>query len=486
MEISTENTAQVRITLSAQDPDLSLPEDTGAILVSTSLRRYALSTLVNNLLEREKAIPFEFLINGRFLKTSIDDYLSEHGLSSETTLSLEYVRAKLPPTHVASFEHDDWVSSIDVLSATSPAVQWSGKGDVQIPPGQAQIVSGCYDGIVRVWSGTSGEMVAQSKPQSLISQAIKTVKFLTPTRIVSGGNDRVIRLWKYDGANNTTGGSDRSIAPQVEFYGHSAGIETVSVHAPSSRILSASSDGTVGLWTTKVADAPEAPEALLPGAASQSANKRRTLNSQANVSQRGPLRILKSHSDVVSAAAFSEKDSTVGYSASWDHTLVTWDLETAQVVSSRRTTNSLFCLTELKELGLLVTGTGAKTLLAVDPRVDAKSVASLTLRGHTNTVVSAAPEPGIGKMYGLVSGSHDGTCRVWDLRSVRSEEGGSLNLVGTGQVCESTFVLKRESLGGTTKKIVAGDGIKVFGVAWDADIGIVSGAEDKRVQVNQP
>jgi WD40 repeat protein len=481
--------AEVRIVLSTKEPDLQLPEETGAILLQTSVRRNALSTLVNHLLEQtESPIPFEFLINGRFLRTTIDEYLTANGISSEEILSLEYVRAVVPPTHVTSFQHDDWVSSVDVLSNTAPAAAWSGKGDIQIQPEQRRIVSGSYDGLLRVWSANTSELLATSPSMGSPAQAIKSVKFLSPSRIVSSGNDRVLRVWKYDEANSyIPNGQSALISPIVELYGHKASVDSIAVHAPSSRILSASSDQTIGLWSTRTSDAPPVPESLLPGAASQSANKRRKLNAAGNVAQRGPLNILHGHSGPVSAAAFSLKDHTVGYSASWDHTVVTWDLVTGQAVSTRRTMHPLLCLTEQKDLGLLVVGTSARHLLAVDPREDARNVAGMTLRGHTGAVVSAGTES-FGRngqsqnSWGLVSGSHDGTCRVWDLRSVSSDSGG----VGmSNQVCESTHVIKRESLGTKEKRVVAGDGIKVFGVCWDSEVGIVSCGEDKRVQINQ-
>ena len=98
----------------------------------------------------------------------------------------------------------------------------------------------------------------------------------------------------------------------------------------------------------------------------------------------------------------------------------------------------------------------------------------MTLRGHTNAVVSLGADPE--SNYGLVSGSHDGTCRVWDVRSSRSEKEGRMG--------ESLYVVERESLKGERKK-VGGEGVKVFGVVWDKSLGIVSGGEDKRVQVNR-
>ena len=103
----------------------------------------------------------------------------------------------------------------------------------------------------------------------------------------------------------------------------------------------------------------------------------------------------------------------------------------------------------------------------------------LTLRGHANAVVALAQDPRSG--FGLVSGSHDGTCRVWDVRSVRSAKG----IEGKGQVGESVFVIERESRKDAGGKKVAGEGVKVFAVIWDEQVGIVSCGEDKRVQVNQ-
>jgi ribosome biogenesis protein YTM1 len=101
----------------------------------------------------------------------------------------------------------------------------------------------------------------------------------------------------------------------------------------------------------------------------------------------------------------------------------------------------------------------------------------MTLRGHTNKIVSIASDPE--SNYGLISGSHDGTCRVWDLRSCRQgtkDEGGGL-------VGEAVYVVERESQKGG-KRPVAGEGIKVFGVQWDKDLGIISAGEDKVVQIN--
>ncbi|KAI9036952.1 WD repeat WDR12/YTM1 family ribosome biogenesis protein [Aspergillus affinis] len=463
---------QVRVQLLSKQEDIALPENTGPILVPTGLRRYALSTLVNNLLGSAKPIPFEFLINGSFLRTSIDEYLTANGISAETTLEIEYVRALIPPLHIASFEHDDWVSSVDVLSATSPAASWA---SANITPGQERILSGSYDGLLRVWDMSSQIVATSPSPaDGGHTASIKAAKFISPNSIVSAGLDRTVRLWKYTQSEN---GFEGHIAPQLELYGHKLGINSLAVHAPSNRILSASSDHTVGLWSTKKSDAPAAPENLLPSAVAKS-SKRRKLNSSVSAPQRGPVALLSSHSAPVSAAIFDAKDSTVGYSTSWDHSLRTWDLVTAALVDTRTTSHSLLSLEHLPEHHLLATGSSARHITLIDPRASATTIAAMTLRGHTNAVVSLARDPN--SSYGLISGSHDGTCRIWDIRSTKTDKDG---VVG-----ESVYSIGRKSLeegGKADAKRVGGEGVKVFGVCWDKSVGIVSAGEDKRIQINR-
>lgn len=434
------------------------------------LRRYALSTLVNTLLQSEKPIPFEFLINGTFLRTSLDEYLTANGISAETTLAVEYVRAIIPPLYLTSFEHDDWVSSVDVLSETSPAGKWAGSAGARML-GQERMLSGSYDGLLRVWS-MSSEVLATSPSAGSggHTSSIKAAKYISSSHIASAGLDRTIRLWKY---SEDPEGFTASMSPQIELYGHKGSIDSIAVHQPSCRILSASADHSLGLWSTKKSDAPAAPTSLLPSATSRN-SKRRKLGPSTSTPQRGPLSLLKSHSGPVSDTIFAPNDHTVAYSTSWDHTLKTWDLPTSTCVDTRSTSHSLLSLTALPSLNLLAAGTSVRHITLIDPRASATTVSAMTLRGHTNAVVSLAADPE--SNYGLVSGSHDGTCRVWDVRSSRSEKEGRMG--------ESLYVVERESLKGERKK-VGGEGVKVFGVVWDKSVGIVSGGEDKRVQVNR-
>ncbi|RFU26536.1 hypothetical protein B7463_g9792, partial [Scytalidium lignicola] len=419
----TDRYGQIRVHFTTNSPDIELPETKRQLLVPTNVRRYGLSQILNSeaMLNTSAPIPFDFLINGAFLQTTVEEYLTANGLSSETTLTLQYTRSLIPPLYEASFEHDDWVSCVDVLSGSSAAAKWSKS---EVIPGQERILSGSYDGLLRVWN-KSGQTIATSTPSSAggHTSSIKAAKFISPTQIASSGFDRTIRVWKYSEAEDHFSGD---LKPILELYGHKGSIDSIDVHGPTNRILSASTDGTIGLWTTSKSSAPAAPSELLTSAPTA---KRRKLTTSTSTPQRGPLSLIQGHISPATAAIFNPLDPTVAYSTSQDHTIRTWDLTTSTTVDTRTTSHPLLSLTALPGIShqLLAAGTSARHITLIDPRVSVTTTQVMTLRGHMNKIVSLAPDPE--SSYGLVSGSHDGTCRVWDLRSSREgtkEEGNGV------------------------------------------------------------
>ncbi|KAI8659537.1 Ribosome biogenesis protein YTM1 [Fusarium sp. Ph1] len=466
--------AQVKVVFTTTEQDIVLPESKQQLLVpagkGSDIKRYGLSRILNSesMLDTSSPIPLDFLANGTFLRTSIQEYLASNGLSSESTLTLQYVRSLLPPVYEASFEHDDWVGGVDLLSITSRAGTLAGGADVP-----ERVASASYDGLVRVWN-PSGDAIAVSQAGRAggHTQRVNAVKWISQKQLVSAGLDRKVIVWDYSESDDGFSGSLKS---SMELWGHEKDINSLDVNGATKRILTASSDGKVGLWSSSKRTAPQADPESLPSAHS---TKRAKLAGAANTAQRGPLAMIPVHDEPVTAAIFHPNDSTVAYSASKDHTVRTIDLTTQREVSRLTTMHPLLCATALPGSSLIAAGSSARHITLLDPRESATTTSAMTLRGHVNMVVSLAPSPE--NDYSLVSGSYDSTCRVWDLRSVRmgtSEEGG-------GSVSEPVYTIGREWLKG--KKLPpAGDGAKVLSVAWDKTWGIVSGGEDKKVQINR-
>ncbi|KAK2602521.1 hypothetical protein N8I77_009045 [Diaporthe amygdali] len=471
--------AQVKVTFTTSEDGFQLPETKRQLLVPADIRRLGLSRILNSesMLATPRTIPFDFLINGTFLTSTLEDYLQQNGLSFESNITLQYVPSIIPPQYEASYEHPDWVSAVDLLSSTSPAGHWSGEA---FTAGQDRILSGSYDGLLRIWNA-SGDLITTSPAASQggHTAGIKAAKFLSSTQIASSGLDRTVRVWKHTENDAQSSGE---LKPTLELYGHKSSIDSIEVDGASKRILTASADGCIGLWSTSKASAPAAPAELLPGATN--AGKKRKLANGVSTPQRGALHLAPFHKEPAAAAVFDPRDRTVAYSAGWDHDLHTIDLTTMSKVSTIPLSVSLLSLCALPSPSgglLLAAGTTSRNVLLVDPRESQARTSVMTLRGHVNMVVSLAKCPD--NSHSLVSGSHDGTCKIWDLRSVRPSVKGEDGVAGGG-VSEAVHTIERESLGGK-KRPLAGEGVKVFSVAWDQTWGIVSGSEDKMVQINR-
>jgi ribosome biogenesis protein YTM1 len=383
--------------------------------------------------------------------------LTENGISAETTLNVEYVKALVPPLHVASYEHDDWVSSVDVLSNTSNAAVWTKPAGTL----QARILSGSFDGSLRVWN-ESQEVVATGQWHKA---SIQAAKWLSPTQIVSAGSDRSIRIWDYENAATGHG----KLTPKLELLGHRSVIDSIAVHAPSSRILSASSDHRIGIWSTRKSEGPAVPEPVVPS------NKRRKLSGPSiSTPQRGALSYLSGHHQHVKAICFDEQDPTVAYSASIDHSVKTWDLPTTTCVDTKTTTQSLLAITHLPDHRLLAAAGALHRIDLVDLRAAATKVAAVTCRGHRNWIRDLARDPD--SSFRLVSASDDSSCMIWDIRSTSQEAAG-------GTVAKPVYTVERQSQAG--RKVEQGSESAVYGVAWDQDVGIVSGGQDKMLQINK-
>jgi len=346
----------------------------------------------------------------------------------------------------------------------------------------------------------SGNIVATSpatRDHSGTAQKILSTAWLSPTSLVSAGWNRSITLWSYNEPDNNTDptASNRgAIAPTLELYGHRGPTNSLAVHTPTSHLLSASTDHTAALWSISPNQSTPAPPNLLPNSFVNS-NKRRKLASSASPTPTaGPTARLLGHTGPVKSVIFHPNDPSVAYTASSDRTFRTWDLVTSACVSNRIVAahTPLSALCGLKSLGLVAIGTtSARAVLLVDPRegggggASSKSVV-MSLKGHRNDVVTLAADPK--SIWGLASGSHDGTVRVWDVRNAKGGGalggGGGGEDGGEGKVGSATFRVPRR--GNERCDVVpGGEGVKVFGMCWDEEVGIVSGGEDKKVQIDK-
>ena len=90
--------------------------------------------MVNHLLELDPPRPFDFVVQGKLLRTCLHEHFTQERLSVETTVDIEYIPVILPPKTKKTATHDDWIGAIDC----------------SIPLGT--VYAGSYDGTVKGWT----------------------------------------------------------------------------------------------------------------------------------------------------------------------------------------------------------------------------------------------------------------------------------------------------------------------------------------------
>ena len=188
-------------------------------------------------------------------------------------------------------------------------------------------------------------------------------------RIVSGSNDRTLRMW-----------DARTSQEILTFTGHSGSVLCAVFRRDGTQIVSGSADETLKVW-----DATTGQE----------------------------LRNLSGHTNFINTVAISGDGRQI-VSGSGDHTLKVWDAMTAkEILTLAGHTGSVNSVAFSPDGRQIVSGSNDDTLKVWDAT---KGQGILTLTGHTDSVHSVAFSPD-GKQ--IVSGSADRTLKVWDAKTGR-------------------------------------------------------------------
>ncbi|KAG2181779.1 hypothetical protein INT44_008594 [Umbelopsis vinacea] len=418
----TTESEQVQVRFTTQQQKYAITES--AIFVPANFKRYGLSGIVNHLLGNDKPIPFDFLINGELLRTSLSQYLVANNVSSENVISIEYVESMLPPTPVSAFQHDDWISSV------------KGQQSSQL------FLTGSYDSMVRLWN-MSGECVATLEGHA---DAVKSVAFGAATDnevvVYSTSLDQTVMAWEYSLV-------DSSYRVLYQCKGHKGSVEAVAVDQSKKKFATASADATVKVWGVKDPSEEQSIEIL-----DTKNKKRRKTDNTENHKTKTFCQTLNGHVGPITSVIFDNKDSNIVYTGGWDHSIRSWDVEQQVNVTTKNCEKVVLDVAQSNQSKMVATGHGDKIIRIWDPRADDAIAVSMSLTGHTNWVSSVSWSPN--SEYTLCSGSYDSTVRVWDIRSK-----GSL------------FTIQEED-----KKD------KIYSVHWDGD-KILSGGEDKKLNIHQ-
>jgi ribosome biogenesis protein YTM1 len=112
-QASSSATKQLPINLFTRSTSDAIPSST--YFLPAAWRRFQLSELINKVLKSPTPVPFDFLINGEVLRTSLEAWVKKNrGGDEEGTIDVEYVRSVMPPEEVGRVEQEDWISGLSL------------------------------------------------------------------------------------------------------------------------------------------------------------------------------------------------------------------------------------------------------------------------------------------------------------------------------------------------------------------------------------
>ncbi|KAI0700205.1 ribosome biogenesis protein YTM1 [Cytidiella melzeri] len=383
------------------------PLPTQKFMIPASWRRYQLSQLVNKALSLAKPVPFDFLVRGEILRTTLGEWCAEKGIGEEETLEIEYIESVMPPQKMTSLPHEDWVSSISCKES-------------------GYFITASYDSHLRIFDYSQTLLQSIHVHESPITSLVVVPRSSdtgTETRLVAtASHDLSARLTQIDlSLDPANRASPRTLA---SLHLHSAPLTSISTDTAGSHLLTASHDSLIGFWNTILPANDEV--ALEDGQPSGERKKRRKIAEDERPVRKAPLVVLKSHTGRVSKAVFLSESSKEGVSAGFDSTVRSWDTENGVCTRTITASSKPF-------VDIAVMRSGNSVLAASTDRTvtqyDLRSADTTSLSPAVNSMSHSATPSCIAVQsshssaaseYQFITGAYDGTVRLWDLRSVKS------------------------------------------------------------------
>jgi len=367
---------QVEVKLSTKLKKYELQQSVFSIPAESGSRE--LNDLLKSLLsEANDSILFEFLIEGEYLRTNIQEYVSRTDSSGESIINIEYILQEEAPKLTQSLLHDDWVSSVDI------------KEDL--------IITGSYDNTISIWN-MQGKCITAIEGHTM---AVRKVLWNTLQRdkgsFISASQDQSVLIWEYNPIDMT------SNCVHI-CKGHTRSVDCLAINPSTTQFASGSWDKMIKIWNSGTDSNASSEE--------ESGAKKLCQEGKNNPKVRTPLATLSGHKEPVSDLLYNGDNELI--SSGWDHCIRLWDIGTSTNKHTLTGNKNILSISYSAARHLLVSGSADKFIRLWDTRAEGAVVKNM-LSSHDGWV--SAVDWSSTDENQLVSGSYDCTVKLWDIRN---------------------------------------------------------------------